>query len=225
MSNYSRFYDYIDEPISVAFEVGTRDCLDAIDISNKFNCKVFAFEANSDLFLECEENIKKSGTEKVFLVKEAISDISGEDCVFTYPVNFPGPRHTWIGCGGLAGKVTEEYWSETSHAYKDENLKWDNKIVKTKTLFDFCEEQGIENIDLLCLDVEGIPLKCIKGLGDKIKNVNYIISEVSYSRIHETIDDLYDDMNIYLESKGFSLIDNDKTNNIHGNAIWKRTCV
>lgn len=58
MSNYSDFYDFIDkDQIQTIFELGSRDCLDAIDLSKYFNCLVYAFECNSDGIKLCKENL------------------------------------------------------------------------------------------------------------------------------------------------------------------------
>ena len=50
-------------------------------------------------------------------------------------------------------------------------------VVNIKKLSDFVSENKIEQIDLLCMDVQGYELNILKGADEFIKNIKYIIME------------------------------------------------
>jgi len=50
-------------------------------------------------------------------------------------------------------------------------------FISVKRLDHFVRNKGIENIDILCMDVQGYELNVLKGAGNFIKNINYIIME------------------------------------------------
>ena len=50
-------------------------------------------------------------------------------------------------------------------------------MVNIKRLDIFVKEKKIQNIDLLCMDVQGYEMSVMKGAGNFIKNINYIIME------------------------------------------------
>lgn len=50
-------------------------------------------------------------------------------------------------------------------------------IIQIKTLENYVKTNNIEKIDILCMDVQGYELNVLKGAGDFINNINYIIME------------------------------------------------
>jgi len=83
----------------------------------------------------------------------------------------------------------------------------------------YCSKFNINKIDLILLDVEGIPLQILNNF-ENITDTNVIISEVYYDEIFENGNDTFDKMNSYLESKNFKCVINEKKNPYFGNAMW-----
>jgi FkbM family methyltransferase len=79
--------------------------------------------------------------------------------------------------------------------------------IETTTLDDFCQEEGIEEIDFLQIDVQGADLDVLKG-GNKIVNnsVLGIQIEVEFSPLYYR-QPLFSEVDIYLRELGFTLFD------------------
>lgn len=73
------------------------------------------------------------------------------------------------------------------------------------SLYEFCQQNGIDKIDILKLDVEGFELKVLEGLEDFLKNekVLAILTEVNFVAGYEH-QPLVNDIIAYLQSFGYS---------------------
>ena len=81
-----------------------------------------------------------------------------------------------------------------------------NKIqVKVKTLKEFIEEKSINKIEILKIDTEGYDFNVIKGLEQKIKNVQYIYFEHHF---HDMLKKSYhlSDVHNYLKNNHFKKV-------------------
>lgn len=74
--------------------------------------------------------------------------------------------------------------------------------VKTIRLDDFLKAHSIENIDLLCVDVEGASFQVIESLGDELKKVKYIILELEHTTVYSG-EVLFQSTDSYLRTFGF----------------------
>ncbi len=227
-NNYNIFFKLlnnnfsnIDKEIDLIFEIGSRDALDGINAHKLFNSKqTHIFECNPELIQQCKDNIKDINN--IFLCDKALYNKDNEKVSFCFPVKLPGDPDCWNGMGTLNGKIKKEYWINTNHPFKhlnNENSEFKITQVETITLNTYCTKFNIEKIDLILLDVEGIPLQILNNF-ENITNTKIIISEVYYDEIFENGNDTFDKMNSYLESKDFKCVINDKKNDYFGNAMW-----
>ena len=99
------------------------------------------------------------------------------------------------------------------------DIDWEKTQVETITLNDYCIENNVENIDLICIDVEGVGLTVLKSLKEKIKKVKYIISECDYGFTREN-EETFEEINSYLNSNGFSIIDNKYQVSVLSDCLW-----
>ena len=67
------------------------------------------------------------------------------------------------------------------------------------------EDVGLDHIDLLCMDVQGAEPLVIEGLGSRIKDVTYIITEVCDEKFYEG-EVLFQNFNACLSELGFELL-------------------
>jgi FkbM family methyltransferase len=99
-----------------------------------------------------------------------------DNCIlpFIYPEQLPGAKRNWDGMGSLNGRTKNNYYEKTGHLYKDldeTNSKFITCNVETIRLDTFCKNNNIEQVDLMMIDVEGVPLKILQSYGEKIKNI------------------------------------------------------
>lgn len=109
------------------------------------------------------------------------------------------------------------------------NITIDKIDVTTETIDSFCFRNGIDQIDILKIDVQGGELLVLEGAKDKLKNgeVTLIYTEVEFSPLYVN-QPLFNDIEKYLLEFGFKLnkIYYEKNNVsgkfISGNAIFTK---
>jgi FkbM family methyltransferase len=84
----------------------------------------------------------------------------------------------------------------------EEGLVQEKILVNTIRLDEFIQYHGIDNIDLLCMDVQGAAYQVLCSLGDELTKVKYIIVELETHPIY-TEEVLYQDVDSFLTSRGF----------------------
>lgn len=80
----------------------------------------------------------------------------------------------------------------------------DSKIKKTATLKTIIESNDIDitQYNMLNLDLQGVELRAIRGLGDLINYIDYVYTEVNNDSIYHG-NDLIADIDSYLNPRGF----------------------
>ena len=206
--SYFDFLHRIDsKEINTIFELGSRDLVDAIKLIDCFeNSIIYSFECNTDSLIECNKNLLKleeDKKKKIFLIDKAVS-IVDEDVTF-YP--FDLQKYNNMG----ASSMLKIDFSNRSKDDPDYNLPNPQKEIKVNgiRLDTFMDENKIENIDLLCMDLQGYELYALKSLGDKLHNVKYIITECSIKSTY-TNGTNFKELNDYLNKYNFKYISSNR---------------
>lgn len=152
-----RFISKIDHEIKTIFEVGARHGDESVKLSQSFpNSKIFSFECNPLTVESCRTKLAD------------ISNVTFIPCGLGSK-NEMLPFYSYIknnhGCSSFLKRID---FNETQKLTGYMPIDRIDNIVKS---FD------IESIDLLCMDVQGFELNVLKGSGDFIKNIKYVIME------------------------------------------------
>lgn len=186
--------------IDVLAEIGSRDGLDAIKVSNSFNSNInLIFEADPELIDGIKRNIQNFGNGKNFdLFNLAIGDRDGE--VDFYSVN----KSTYPNEGvGSLFKIDFNNRNQDDPDYKRVDVQKKIKISQNKYI-----TLGLPTPDLLLIDVEGAEYNVLKGFEEELSKVQFIVLESSISKNHigaETFLTIYK-----LLKKNFKLIKNSR---------------
>jgi FkbM family methyltransferase len=209
MDNYLEeiFKKNIDKnKIKIILELGSRDLIDAIKLQKYYNCKVYAFECNPDCLNICKVNYDKLDdiTKKsINLIESAVSLDNGH--VKFYP--FDLEKYNNMGASSML-KIDFTKRNKWDPDYNRPNPQ--KEIVVPSTRLDtFLKNIKINNIDLLCIDLQGYELNALLSLGEEIKNVKYIITETCINSTYNngsTFHELYD----YLKKYNFTYICSDE---------------
>ncbi|MGK7894091.1 MAG: FkbM family methyltransferase [Xenococcus sp. (in: cyanobacteria)] len=78
--------------------------------------------------------------------------------------------------------------------------------IQTTTLDDFCDSEGISEIDFIQIDTQGAELKILEGAKEISKSFLSLKVEVEFTSIYEN-QPLFGDVDLYLRKKGFTLFD------------------
>jgi len=187
-----KFTKHIKGEIRTILECGSRDCMDAIAMLSHYSPNIiYSFECNPDSIVVCEENIKEF--EKIKLIKKAVSDNDG--FIDFYATDMEKSIDKNIGASSAL------YHLDNKIDFIQKNIK-----VESIKMSSFIESEYIEEIDLLCLDLQGYERFVINGFDDHISKVKYIISEVSFKSYYEN-DLLFNDYVKLMDDKGFVLVD------------------
>ena len=110
--------------------------------------------------------------------------------------------------------------------FLEENPNYNRGTVQTEIevegtrLDSFMKDNNIENVDLLCIDLQGYELNAIKSLGEKLKKVKYIITETCIESIY-IHGATFIELNEYLEKHGFKYVTSNKFGNNYPNLTLK----
>jgi FkbM family methyltransferase len=200
MDNYLEeiFKKNIDkDKIKIILELGSRDLIDAIKLQKYYNCKVYAFECNPDCLNICKVNYHKldNVTKKsINLIESAVSLDNGH--VKFYP--FDLEKYNNMGASSML-KIDFTKRNKWDPDYNRPNPQKEI-VVPSIRLDTFITNIKINNIDLLCIDLQGYELNALLSLGDEIKNVKYIITETCINSTYDngsTFNELYDHLKKY----------------------------
>lgn len=107
------------------------------------------------------------------------------------------------------------------HSYLEEqpNVKFKELEIKTIKLSDFCQQQNIQQIDLLWLDMQGYEPIMLQAAENILKNVKAIHTEVNLTERYKGCM-LYKEYRKFLEHQGFILIKENIFKPTWGNALF-----
>lgn len=177
--------------VHIIFECGSRDCLDAIELSKYYkDSTVWAFECNPEALALCKTNL--NGTPNIHLIEKAVYNINGK--VDFFPTDMEKSTNKELGASSLL-------WHRDN-----KNEFFQKKIeVECVRLDTFMREKHLPQIDLLCMDVQGVELQVLEGLGEMLNRIKYIITEVVFEHYYSG-DALFKEVKQFLERNGFNLL-------------------
>lgn len=190
------FEPYLTGKIDIVFEVGSRDGLDALALSRYFDAHVFAVECNPQCLDQMRCNIK--GDDRITIIDKAAWDKNAT--ILFYPVvhtlhnNVIVPPN--IGASSCF-KSRPDY----IQFYEQTTIQ-----VDAIRLDEYCFEHQISSIDLICMDVQGAALHALKGFGNVLSTVRYLIVELERKEIYYG-QDLFEDVVRYLDKFDFFLVE------------------
>lgn len=198
--------------IKTIVECGSRDCLDAIDMNEYYNPDIiYSFECNPESIPVCEKNI--IGISNIKLINKAV--YKEDALVDFYATDMENSIDKNIGASSLL-------------YHRDNKVEFFQKQITVDAirLDTFMKLENINNIDLLCFDLQGAEYMAIEGLGKRIYDVKYLITEISFQSYYFG-DYLADKIIGILKIHGFKMIACDrfsgfKYNTGFGNALFIR---
>lgn len=158
---------------------------------------IYGFDADADACDEANTDIearKVNWTEKH--IPLALSNSIGESTLYV-------TKHPM--CSSLY-PPNELYLSRFAGLPELVNLDFTVEI-ETNTLDTFCQAEGIEEIDLLQIDVQGAELQVLEGASALLaRSILAVQSEVEFSHLYVN-QPLFADVDTYLRKQGFTLFD------------------
>lgn len=159
MTHYwdKKFLQHLNEPIQWVFEVGARYGDETLQLSKHFpSAQIYSFECNPNT---------------VNIAKQKLLQIPN---VTFFPMALGNditkvPFYSYIKNNDGASSILKRVDFHDTQQYTGD--------VHMTTLSEIIREYRIPQIDLLCMDVQGFELNVLKGAGDRIARIRYIIME------------------------------------------------
>jgi FkbM family methyltransferase len=202
------------ETFGTVFDIGSRDGLQAIELSKLFaNASVIAVECNNATLDMCRRNI--AGHSRIRLIDKAINAFTGR-CPF-YPIDPSRTVTTWADGNPGASSLFI-----ATHDYPVETYVQNQTEVECTRLDDLCQQLDIDVVDLIWMDLQGAELLALQSAGSVLDRVRYIYTEVSHRPIYSG-QCLFDDVDAFLSARGFRLCTKVDRNRWQQNLIYENS--
>jgi FkbM family methyltransferase len=198
--NQKRFIDAIRSfsasPPSVIVEVGARDCRETVYFAKEFpSARIYAFECNEQTLPLCREAVREFPA--ITLVEKAASDIDGKITFFPIDTEKTKTPHA-------DGNPGASSLFRASGKYTTEQYVQRETTVDSVRLDSFLNGAGVSKIDALWMDAQGSEKKVLEGLGIRLRDVDFIHTEVEFREIYAG-QPLFWELLRFLRERGFSL--------------------
>ena len=214
MSYYwdSRFLAHLQkESVQTVFEVGARYGDETLRLRDTFrNCIVHSFECNPITIATCRD--KLGNVDGVYFNEVGLGE---KDEIL--------PFYSYVAGNDGASSFFKRIDFDNTQKKTGE--------IRIQRLDRYCENNHVSTIDLLCMDVQGYELNVLKGAGNLINNVRYVImEEPKRSNIYlpEGVHSKYigapssEEISAFMTERGFVEIERIEENGIEDNVMYKR---
>lgn len=183
------FTFHIDKSkVNSILEIGSRDVIDAINLSDYYKCHVYAFECNPEALSICYHNRKDNPN--ITIVPLAAWN---QSCFLTFYPIIKIPNAYNLGASSLL-KISSDS--------PERGLQQAEITVKATRLDDWLTSQNLPTPELICMDVQGAAKQVIEGFGNRLREVNYIITEIEIIRFYQD-EILYPELLNFMSQNGF----------------------
>lgn len=197
--------------VRVVLDVGSRDALIALALKKFYpNSHVYAFECNPEALKLCHQNI--SGEDGISLIDKAVSDTNGLVDFFAINTEKTITPHA-------DGNIGASSLFQANESYPHERYAQNKIQVEAIRLDDWAQRAGIENVDLVWMDLQGAELLALRGMGKLIENVKFIFTEVEYKEIYKE-QPLFPEVDAFLTNNNFELLKKMNTSEWFGDVLY-----
>lgn len=185
----------------VIFDIGACDFQDSMMMKNHFpSASIYAVEADSTNYERHHDRAEKHG---ISTYNFAMSDETG--FVTFYPSLFETTqKRDWRYAGSIIKPLLKKDTNEAlNHTvlYDTEGIE-----VPTKRFDEFCKEIGVDEVDLLFIDVEGAEYKVMKSLGSIRPKL--IFAETAHYEVKSYDNELnLQEFDMLMDSLGYEIVE------------------
>ena len=194
------FISYISDKTKkyVIFDIGSRDCLQSIEFYNNFpNAIIYAFECNPNTIDICRKNIENY-KDRITLIEGAVCDYDGE--ITFYPINQKETITKWKDGNPGASSIFKSNGTYEAEKYIQYEI-----ITNCHRLDTVIKNNNIPKVDIIWMDLQGAELLALKSLGNYLKDVKYIQTEISHKAIYEE-QVMFNELNEFIILNSFRII-------------------
>lgn len=158
-------------------EIGARDGIETKAFHHFFpQAKIYTFECNPSTVPLWRENTKD--IPEVVLTEKAVSDREGT--ISFFPIDPSTTKSEWKDGNPGASSLLKASGEYPVEQYGQKEIK-----VLTTTLKKFFLEQRISHLNLIWMDIQGAELMALRGLEERIHDIDIIHTEVEFIEIYK----------------------------------------
>jgi FkbM family methyltransferase len=159
-----RFLNKINDEIKIIFEAGARYGDESLKLSDIFpKSQIYSFECNPNTVDICKNKLENK--ENIKFMPYGLGNKNEQLPFYSYIDNNDGASSFFLRIDAETSQVS-------------------NENINIKKLSSFMKENNIDNIDLLCMDVQGFELNILKGAEEYLEKIKYVIMEEPKSIIN-----------------------------------------
>jgi len=184
------------------FDVGSCEGEDSIRYARLFpSATIYAVEPLDANIRLMQANLDRYACPGVRVVHRAFSDVRG---VAEFYVSSGRPPDAPLNSDWDYGNKSSSLLQPDQHLAIHPWVRFDEVVqVETETLKDFCTNEGISEIDLIHLDVQGAELKVLTGAGDRLDRTKLVWLEVERIPLYRG-QPLADEVERFMRARGFT---------------------
>ena len=201
----------------IIFDVGSRDCMQAIEFYNTFpHADIYAVECNPNTLDICKKNIEPY-RDRITLIEGAVCDYDGN--ITFYPINQQKTITTWTDGNPGASSIFKSNGNYTVETYIQDEI-----TTQCHRLDSIMNKYGIPKVDIIWMDLQGAELLALKGLGNYLYYVKYIHTEVSYKEMYSG-QVMFHELNNFILSNGFIIKNNLSLHGWQEDVIYEKNII
>ena len=187
------------EDVKVVLDIGSRWGEDSQKLQRLFpNAEIYAFECTPFSIKLWKKDEKNKG---IHLIEKAVSNYTGDISFNTNDLNLCQTPHLFGNQGANSIYKMNPDCEEDIH----EKFIQHQITVPCITIQDWAKENGIKEIDVVWIDIQGAELMAFQGMGDLLSTVKVIHAEVEFAPMYIG-QPLFNDINRFLRLYGFDFI-------------------
>jgi FkbM family methyltransferase len=183
------------------FDIGSCEAEDSIRYSLLFpNAEIYAFEPLPANYVKCQNNIAKYKKQNIKLFNVALSNTIGNSDFY---VSNGSPDEKTNTAEWDYGNKSSSLLAPDKVKEVFKWLKFDDKVtVKTSTIHNVCLNEGVSQIDIVHMDVQGAELLVLQGAGKWIQKIKVIWLEAENVTLYKD-QPLKKDIEQFMKAQGF----------------------
>lgn len=194
-SNYLWALPYLSSPIRSIIEVGSRDGFNAVELAQRLNSPVIAFECDPQQFPVVRKNIDQLGPAGSMAFEVALSDRDSEETFWAADPE----KYTNLGTGSF---FQVNFGNRPRSDIDSGREPIQRPIRVTARRFD---SLGLSAPDLLVMDVQGAEIQVLSGFGPLLSQCRYIICEAERVPSYKG-GKPFSKLNGFLKNNGFRML-------------------